>query len=183
MKKNNNKSFFETRVLTEGAITAALAVALNFFKLDLGPEGGSVNLVLIPLVLFAMRRGVLPGMIVGAVFGTLKAMIGGGISYGWQSLFLDYSAAYALVGLAGLFNNKPVLSTLVGAAGCLASFVLSGVLVWGDYLPETFWGLPMANIWVYSLLYNGSFVLCNAILCAVVLCVLKKTTNLTLRQC
>ena len=170
------------RTLTEGAVMVALAVVLNFLKMDLGPEGGSVNLVFIPLVLYSMRWGTVPGIIAGFVFGTLKAMIGGGISYGWQSLLLDYSVAYALVGLSGLFGNKPVLSTLTGAAGCLLSFVLSGALVWGDYLPETFWNMPMTNIWVYSILYNGSFVLVNAIIAAAVLVILKKTTKLTLRQ-
>ena len=180
MKTNNSNQ--QLRTLTEGAISVALAVVLNFFKLDLGPEGGSVNLVLIPLVLYAMRRGCGAGIAAGFVFGTLKALIGGGIDYGWQSLLLDYSVAYALVGLAGLFNNKPVLSSVVGGLGCLASFVLSGVLVWGDYLPETFWGMNMNSIWIYSLLYNGSFVACNILVCAIVLAVLKKSTKLTPRQ-
>ena len=76
-------------ILCEGAIMVALAVVLNFFKIDLGPEGGSVNLVFIPLMVYALRRGVMPGMLAGLVFGTLKAMIGGGIAYGWQSLLLD----------------------------------------------------------------------------------------------
>ena len=179
---NAKKSNMQLRTLSEGAISVALAVVLNFFKLDLGPEGGSVNLVLIPLVLYAMRRGTGAGLAAGLVFGTLKAMIGGGISYGWQSLVLDYSVAYALVGLAGLPKNRPIPSVILGSAGCLASFVLSGVIVWGEYMPESFWNMPMANVWVYSLLYNGSFMLCNAIVCAAVLAVLKKTTKLTERQ-
>lgn len=170
------------RALSEGAIMVALAVVLNFFKLDLGPEGGSVNLVYIPLFLYAMRWGFGPALIAGLVFGTLKAMIGGGIAYGWQSLLLDYSVAYGLTALAGLPKNKPVASSLLGAGGCLASFVLSGVIVWGEYLPESFWNMPMTNIWVYSLLYNGSFVLVNAIVAAIVLAILKKTTKLTERQ-
>ena len=170
------------RALSEGAIMIALAVVLNFFKLDLGPEGGSVNLVFIPLMLYAMRWGCPFGIIAGVVFGTLKALIGGGIAYGWQSLLLDYSVAFGLVGLAGLFKNKPVASAVTGALGALASFVLSGVLVWGDYLPESFWNMPMTNIWVYSLLYNGSFVLVNAVVATVVLVILKKTTKLTERQ-
>ena len=120
-----------TNKITEGAVIVALTVVLNFFKLDLGPEGGSVNLVFIPLMVFALRRGTFWGIGAGLVFGVLKAIIGGGISYGWQSLLLDYAVAYALVGLAGLLPSKPVLSTVFGAAGCLASFVLSGVLIWG----------------------------------------------------
>ena len=177
MKSSTNN----LRTWAEGAIMVALAVVLNFFKIDLGPEGGSVNLVLIPLVLYSIRWGCPYGIAAGLVFGTLKAMIGGGIGYGWQSLLLDYSVAFGLVGLSGL-SEKAVPASVIGAAGCLLSFVLSGVLVWGEYLPETFWGLPMANIWIYSLIYNGSFVLCNAIVCAVVLSILARTTGLVSRQ-
>ena len=153
-------------------------MVLNFFQLDLGPEGGSVNLVFIPLMVFALRRGTFWGIGAGLVFGVLKAIIGGGISYGWQSLLLDYAVAYALVGLAGLLPSKPVLSTVFGAAGCLASFVLSGVLIWGQYMPESFYGLTMKNVWVYSLLYNGSFVLCNEIIAAVVIAFFAGKTKL-----
>ena len=202
-----------TNKITEGAVIVALTVVLNFFKLDLGPEGGSVNLVFIPLMVFVlgfrasarpmlrrMRQSGFPlltrpareaaalaldiradelwGIGAGLVFGVLKAIIGGGISYGWQSLLLDYAVAYALVGLAGLLPSKPVLSTVFGAAGCLASFVLSGVLIWGQYMPESFYGLTMKNVWVYSLLYNGSFVLCNEIIAAVVIAFFAGKTKL-----
>ena len=167
-----------TRILCEGAIMVALAIVLNFLKLDLGPEGGSINLVFIPLMVYALRRGPAWGIGAGLIFGTIKCLIGGGIAYGWQSLLLDYAVAYALVGLAGFLPRKPVWGTVLGAAGCLASFVLSGVLIWGMYMPDTFWGLPMTNVWVYSLLYNGSFVLCNEILAAVVVAILAKTTKL-----
>ena len=48
------------------------------------------------------------------------------------------------------------------------SSFLSGVLLWGSYAPE---GM---NVWVYSLAYNASYMLPNAILMgifAVVVCV------------
>ena len=67
---------------------------------------------------------------------------------------------------------------MFGALGCLASFVLSGVLIWGQYMPESFWGMSMRNVWVYSLLYNGSFVLCNEIVAAAVIGFLAKNTKL-----
>ncbi len=167
-----------TNKITEGAIMVATAVVLNFLKLDLGPEGGSVNLVFIPLMVYALRRGTGWGLGAGLVFGVIKAIIGGGIAYGWQSLLLDYAVAYSLVGLAGLLPEKPVLSSVFGALGCLASFVLSGVLIWGQYMPESFYGITMKNVWVYSLLYNGSFVLCNEILAAAVIWFLAKKTRL-----
>ena len=172
MKKNS------TLIMCEGAVMVAMAVVLNFLKVDLGPQGGSVNLVFIPLVVYALRRGTGWGIGAGVIFGTIKCLIGGGISYGWQSLLLDYSVAVGLVGLAGLFPRRPVVGSVVGALGCLASFVLSGALIWGMYMPDVFWNLPMTNVWVYSLLYNGSFVACNGILSAMAVGLLDKKTKL-----
>lgn len=172
MKKNR------TLIVCEGAVMVAMAVVLNFLKVDLGPQGGSVNLVFIPLMVYALRRGVGWGIGAGFIFGFIKCVIGGGISYGWQSLLLDYSVAYGLVGLSGLLPNRPVLGSVLGSLGCLASFVLSGVLIWGMYMPEVFWNLPMTNVWVYSLLYNGSFVACNGILAAIAIGLLAKKTKL-----
>ena len=85
-----------TRLLCEGAIMVALAVVLNFLEFDLFAQGGSMNLLFIPLMVFALRRGPVWGMGAGLVFGVLKAVIGGGIAYGWQSLLLDSALAYAL---------------------------------------------------------------------------------------
>ena len=130
------KSKQTTRTLCEGAIMVAMAVVLNFFKFDLFAQGGSMNLLFIPLMVFALRRGPVWGMGAGLVFGVLKAIIGGGIAYGWQSLLLDYALAYALTGLAGFTPKKPVLGTVIGALGALLSFVLSGVFVWGEYMPD-----------------------------------------------
>ena len=135
------KSKQTTRTLCEGAIMVAMAVVLNFFKFDLFAQGGSMNLLFIPLMVFALRRGPVWGMGAGLVFGVLKAIIGGGIAYGWQSLLLDYALAYALTGLAGFTPKKPVLGTVIGALGALLSFVLSGVFVWGEYMPDVFLGM------------------------------------------
>ena len=108
------KSKQSTRTLCEGAIMVAMAVVLNFFKFDLFAQGGSMNLLFIPLMVFALRRGPVWGMGAGLVFGVLKAIIGGGIAYGWQSLLLDYALAYALTGLAGFTPKKPVLGICRG---------------------------------------------------------------------
>lgn len=170
------------RALVEGAIMVAMAIVLNMMKFDLFPNGGSVNLVFIPLMVFALRWGAGWGMAAGLVFGVLKAIIGGGISYGWQSLLLDYAVAYCLVGLAGLMPKKPVLSTVFGTLGCLLSFVLSGVFIWGEWMPEEFLGMTMTNVWVYSFLYNGGFTLVNGILAALVVGLLAKNSNLLERQ-
>lgn len=172
------KSKQTTRTLCEGAIMVAMAVVLNFFKFDLFAQGGSMNLLFIPLMVFALRRGPVWGMGAGLVFGVLKAIIGGGIAYGWQSLLLDYALAYALTGLAGFTPKKPVLGTVIGALGALLSFVLSGVFVWGEYMPDVFLGMAMKNVWIYSFIYNFIYTAFNWLIAAIVIYFLSKKTKL-----
>lgn len=49
------------RTVTEGAVLTALALALSYIKIPIGLAfggfGGSVDLVMIPLIIFALRRG------------------------------------------------------------------------------------------------------------------------------
>jgi len=87
---------------------------------------------------------------------------------------LDYSLAYAAVGLAGLCRGgkRPLLWGAV--LGCLARFgihYLSGVTIYAQYMPESFMGLTMTSPAVYSLLYNGSYMSVNTVL-AVICCAL-----------
>ena len=72
MEQKMNK----TRVLVECAILIALAIVLSYIKFDLGAEGGSVSLVMVPLVLIAFRHGSVWGIAAGLVFGFVKCVIG-----------------------------------------------------------------------------------------------------------
>ena len=134
------KSKQTTRILCEGAIMVAMAVVLNFLKFDLFAQGGSMNLLFIPLMVFALRRGPVWGMGAGLVFGVLKAVI--------------------------------------GALGALVSFVLSGVIVWGMYMPDVFLGMAMKNVWVYSFIYNFIYTAFNWLIAAIVVYFLSKKTKL-----
>ena len=56
-------------------------------------------------------------------------------------------------------------------SGCVLRFLVHwvvGAVIWGEYMPDVFFGLDMTNEWFYSLLYNGSYML----LCMVVVLVL-----------
>ena len=77
--------------------------------------------------------------------------------------------------------KKPVLGTVIGALGALLSFVLSGVFVWGEYMPETFFGMTMTSPWIYSALYNGSFLLLSLAMVLVVIAILQKPLGKYLR--
>jgi len=165
------------RATVECAVLAALSIGLSYLKIPIGLSfggfGGSIDLVMIPLIIAACRWGLGWGLGTGLVFGTLKFFIAGGTAINWQSMLLDYSVAYMFVGFAGLLKRKPDQLWLAALIGCVGRFIIhfiSGITIYAVYMEDIF-GLPMTNVWVYSALYNGSYMLPNTIL-AVVLCLL-----------
>lgn len=171
--KNVSKA---TRALAEGAVCVALSIALSYAKIPIvfGGFGGSIDLVMLPLIIFAVRWGFGWGLLAGLVFGTLKYFIGAHGEISWISIIFDYSVAYAFVGFAGLFKQKYRVLPLAALVGCVARFIIhyiSGVTVYAQWMPEEFMGFSGMTPAFYSLLYNGTYMLPNTIL-AVALCLL-----------
>ena len=171
----NTKSHLRVRMLTEAAIMVALAEILGFIKLGHLPNGGSVSLMMLPIIVFALRWGLGSGLLAGLVLGIVDFMLAGGIAIGWQSILGDYEAACTLIGLAGVFAHKGTMGILLGSIlGCLGRFLavwVTGATLWGVYMPESFLGMPMSNEWVYSLLYNGISVGASGLV-TVIICVI-----------
>ena len=167
--------------ICEGAICVAVALALSYIKIPMGVAfggfGGSIDLVMIPLIIYAVRRGLSWGIGAGLVFGTLKYFLAGGVAASWQSMLLDYSLAYAAVGFAGLFKNRPRGLVPGAVCGCIARFIIhyiSGVTIYAQYMPEEFMGMKMTASAVYSLLYNGTYMLPNTVIAVVVCAILTR---------
>lgn len=172
---NTNKS---VRALAEGAVMVALSIALSYLKIPIGLAfggfGGSIDLVMIPLIVYAVRWGCGWGVLAGFVFGTIKYFIGQHSDISWVSIIFDYSVAYAFVGFAGLFKGKYRSLPLAALVGCVARFIvhfISGVTVYAQWMPEEFMGIGHMTPALYSTLYNGTYMLPNTIL-AVVICAL-----------
>ena len=90
------------RMLCEGAVFVALAEILGFLKIGHLPNGGSVSLLMLPMIVFALRWGLGSGLLAGFALGVLDFLVGGGIAIGWQSILGDYVIALTALGLAGL---------------------------------------------------------------------------------
>ena len=180
-----NKSRLYLRALCESAIFVAIAVVLNMIRINILPQGGSVNLVLIPLAVLSLRWGLGWGMASGLVFGLIKAIMGGGFAWGWQSLLMDYFLSGTVIGLAGLFYRqgswRAVLALVVGGVAQYVVHWMAGALIWAEWMPEEFLGMPMVSPWFYSLLYNGLYMVPNIIICAVILAILVKPLGKYLR--
>ena len=161
-----------TRALVEGAILIAAAEVLGFIKLWHMPEGGSVSLMMLPMVLYGLRWGIGRGLSAGLALGILDFMLGGGFAIGWQSILGDYVIALTLLGLAGAGRKKGLFGVLFGSVlACLGRFLsiwVTGAVVWGEYMYDIY-GLPMTSEWLYSFLYNIPVLISGAL--TVVLCV------------
>lgn len=157
---------FNSRTLAYAGICVSMSYALSYIKLWDMPQGGSVTLVsLLPIMLFSYAFGVKRGVFVGFAYGTLQALQDPWLIHPAQFL-LDYPAAFAACGLAGLFKDvklfekRPPLCFGIGAAlaGTLrfVCHVLSGVFAFEAYAEGQ-------NAWLYSLAYN-SYVFVDAAL-------------------
>jgi thiamine transporter len=150
MKKIN------TRMFVEGGICIALFIVLKQFKLFELPMGGSVTAgAMVPLFLFAYRWGGKYGIMIGAVAGIMDFILGTKYSFHPVSLLFDYPVAYGFIGIAGFFGRKlkgMLIGTFLGVFGRFACHVLSGVVVFYSYAGDQ-------NPLIYSILYNGTFLL------------------------
>ncbi len=157
MKQHNN-----VRALVEAALMLALSYALDnlvppFYRF---PQGGSIDLSLLPILFYCLRWGPKKSLLCCFVNGVLQFFLGGGIAISWQSMLLDYVVAYTLVFPCGFGSGKKwgwLWGTLLAIPGRWLSLTLSGALLWAMYMPDQFLGLPMTNPWVYSALFNGVF--------------------------
>jgi thiamine transporter len=168
---------FSVRMLTEGGIMLALAVLLNTIKIYQAPNGGSVSAgSMIPLLLFALRWGIGPGLILGGTYGLLDFMFNPYFYHPVQFL-LDYIIAYGFMGLAGIGYNKRhndninyvgmIFGVVIAIAGRMLSHVLSGVIFFAEYAGNQ-------NPWIYSTIYNATYLIPELIISLVVLILIWK---------
>lgn len=168
--KNN-----QLKTLCECGVLVALALALSYFKIELGANGGSLDFVMVPLLLLAFRNGPLWGVGSGMVFGFLKCVISGSLGWGLPSVLLDYVLAYGMVGFCGFFKRRIAFLEVGTLIACLARYavhVLSGVVLYAITAPTEIIGRTVASPFVYSLIYNGLYMVPNTViaLCIMALC-------------
>ena len=176
-----NKSKERLLAMVEGALMVALTIVLDLLPMPSWPQGGSITVAMIPIVYYSYRRGASWGLLAGLLHSAVQMLMGwyappaGTIGATVLCVLLDYALAFTLLGgadiIAKLFGKKLRLAgyTVGALAVTLVRFVcsfLSGVLLWGSYAPE---GM---NVWYYSLTYNASYMIPNAILTSVLIALL-----------
>jgi thiamine transporter len=189
-RANANPAHWSTAAIAEMAIAVALAAALGLVKLFVMPQGGSVSLEMLPILFIAVRRGLVPALTVGVVYGCLQLLLPGAFLVQPVQVLLDYPLAFGALGLAALVpvpvspvrlvwreirpaptRVLPFLALLSGAVvlGVSARFVchfLSGIIFFGSYAPAG------QAVWIYSLTYNLLYLAPEAVLTVVLLALL-----------
>ncbi len=163
--------------LTECGVMVAFASVLSLIQLASLPAGGSITLAsMLPIVVVAYRHGAGWGIASAFAASLVQMLLGlSAFSYvtTWQSVlavaFLDYVAAFAVYGLAGIFRKsfkKQNLAFLSGAvfAGILryVCHVISGATVWAGL------SIPDSAALLYSLSYNATYMIPDTLILALV---------------
>ncbi len=175
------------RRLTESAIMLAVSTLLSMITLVRMPFGGSLTPVsMLPMFIIAYRYGVGWGFFTGVTSGLLQMFLGmDSLSYAtnWVAavsiILFDYLIAFGATGMAGLFR-KSFKSRWLGFSlgitlGCMVRFLchfLTGVTVWKAYATS----MPVG---LYSLLYNGAYMLPETVMTVVVGVILTSFVDFT----
>ncbi|GAB3064279.1 energy-coupled thiamine transporter ThiT [Virgibacillus ainsalahensis] len=166
--------------LIEVAIFSALALLLDIIpglSFKIWAMGGSVSFAMIPIFIVAFRWGLKGGLLSGFLWGILQVAVGTGyILHPVQGL-IDYGLAFTVLGLSGIFANQIQEAVKGGRTKAYLSYITGGVLL-GTTLRFTahyiagivFFGSAVEGqpAWLYSLLYNTSYMFPSFILCTLI---------------
>lgn len=168
---------YKTRILVEGTVVAALALVLSFIPTTIG-SSFTISLGMIPLTLFALRRGLKPALMAAFIWGILHFPASQVVYLSVVQVLIEYLIAFTFAGFAGLYAKKVqkalseqdmrsvrrniVFGTFIGTGARFFWHFIAGVVFWGSY---ALWGM---NPWIFSLVMNGVSGLATAVVTAIV---------------
>ena len=158
----------DSRALAEIATSVALAYVLNLIIIYHLPQGGSITLgSMVPILLLALRRGPYVGIFAGTVFGIVQLALGG-YWFTLVQVILDYPVAFAVLGVAGYFKKQPIVGVVISIGLRFIAHFISGVVFFGEWAP------PELGPYLYSAIYNGSYLVPEMIISGILVYLLIK---------
>lgn len=170
-----------TLFLIEIAIFTALALVFDlipFLRFKIWPAGGSISLAMIPIFIVAFRWGLKGGILSGFLWGVLQIAVGNAYILNFWQAVIEYGFAFMALGVAGIFarpaqfafkkNEKRrgflyiMFGILLGTSLRFVAHFIAGIIFFGDATPD---GQPA---WIYSLVYNSSYLIPGFILSTIV---------------
>ncbi len=177
------KKKLNLHALIECAIMVALSTVLSMVKIYTAPLGGSVTLLsMLPVCVLSIRLGLKWGLAGGFVYAALQMFLDLGAVISWGltpaaligCIVFDYLLAFTVIGLAGVFRilRRPGMIAGVTLALFLrfCSHLVSGTLIFDIWMPEEW-----SNPFLYSVVYNGTFMLPELVLTVAAVIALTKT--------
>jgi thiamine transporter len=168
----NPNSFGNPKVLAEIAIFISLATVLSLIIIYTMPQGGSITLAsMVPILWLSLRRGAKIGIISGILYGIIQFIL---LPYAIDPIqvLLDYPLAFGVLGIAGFFQNRPIIGATIGVTSRFTLHFIAGLFFWAPvYAPEL-------NPFIYSSVYNGSYILPESIISGFILYLLQRSNTL-----
>ena len=194
----------KTKTLVTCAMLIAVATVLSVWpKFDgMWPNGGSVTFCsMLPIIIISYLYGMKWGFMSSTVFGViqlmteLKGVAGASVFDTFMIILLDYIVAFAVLGIGGIFRGKfnsiakeLSLGAVVAILARFAAHFVSGYLLFSGWAEWFFTqeGFTLGNsifaalgngtplYMLYSLMYNGSYLIPEMIITAVVAYILGK---------
>ncbi len=185
------KNVSKTRVMVECAILVALSVVLSMIKVWQMPLGGAITLVsMLPVCIASIRHGLKWGFMTSGLYAVIQLFLGivsdGLLGWGLTPAMLigcivfDYLLAFAVLGVAGAFRSKGKVGIYAGITLAMAlrfvSHFISGYVIFTnleqwELFGSVFEGAPA----LYSIAYNGFYMLPELIFTMVVFALLYAT--------
>lgn len=180
--------------ITLSAIFVALATALSLIKIIKMPLGGSVTLLsMLPIVMLSCMLGVKWGMISAFAYSLLQLFLGialdGLLGWGLTPIMLvgvilfDYIFAFSCLGIAGIFRKKGTFGITAGVILSLfirfLSHFISGYVIFKNLEQFEVFGSIFTNRPIlYSICYNGFYMLPEIIITALAAAIIFSATQI-----
>ena len=173
MENRNQK----TSRLVISAIMIAIGTVLSMLKIDFVMGGGITVCAMLPLVMVSFKYGTKWGVFTAFVFSVLQCLLGlDNVQYATSAgmaiaiILLDYIVAYTVIGFSGIFKDKAknfksalILGIAITFFARFLCHFATGWMIWDALWPNEF-GMAAP---LYSLCYNGSYMLAEAIISSV----------------
>ena len=170
--ENSKKNVYKMSLC---AVFVALASVLSLVKIYKLALGGSVTLLsMLPIIMLGvfldMRWAFAASFLYSLIQLGFGIVLDGVLGWGLTPLslvgtiFLDYIIPFTLLALGGVFRNKGVKGIIAGTVLVMVlRFIchfISGIIIFDIWCE---WD----SVWIYSLCYNGSFMLPELIITSV----------------
>lgn len=157
-KKERKK--LSAKQLAFSAVAIALTVITSVYTVYRFPFGGSITLFrMLFICLIGYLYGAKIGILTGVAYGFLDLILDPYIVHPAQ-LLLDYPVAFGFLGLSGIFSKAKygiIKGYIIGVFGRYLCHIVTGVIFFSAYAGDQ-------NPLIYSIIYNGSYILPEAVI-------------------